>query len=569
MSLPPMKRILLVHPPCLEERVNAEDAASVPIGLFFIGALLREKGHVVEVLNGQRHREQPERLRSIVEAFQADLIGFSVLQANRWGAIDMARWVKAARPEVVTVFGGVSASLLWRHFLTHFAEIDYVVIGEGERPMLHLIQWLEAGGDPDGLKGIRGLAHRQDGVPVRTECPEPLADLDALPNPGRHFTYPHVTLSRGCPSNCRFCGSPEFWGRRVRFHSAAYFADQIEALNRKGITFFYVSDDTFTLNRNRAIEACRELIRRKIRASWAAISRVDAVDGEVLAWMRRAGCIQISYGVESGSPAIRSLLGKDIPDDRIAAAFAETVGYGLLPRAYFIYGCPGESPETIGQTLDLIRRIRPLAAVFYILDLFPGTGLYRDFRRRTGATDDIWLERIEDIPYFETDPDLSREMVLDHGRRLRTGFLRMLPDLVEGIPLIDSPEFRPLHADFLSRLAMTFHRGDYAGVPEIPDAAGIARRLYDQALGYHPDPRAYLGLGMLDQELGRFAEAGAWLEQGLQAFPEDTELAICLAVCHMNTGRFDAALERLLALGENARTRQLVAECRRQLRSGN
>jgi tetratricopeptide (TPR) repeat protein len=291
---------------------------------------------------------------------------------------------------------------------------------------------------------------------------------------------------------------------------------------------------------------------------------VDAVDGGILSRMRRAGCIQISYGVESGSPAIRRRLGKTFSDEEVRLAFEETLRHGILPRAYFIYGCPGESPETVAETLALIGRIRPLAAVFYLLDLFPGTELYRDFCRRTGADDDIWLRRIEDIPYFETDPDLTREAVLSYGRQLRSGFYRMLPGFVRSITLVEADGFAPLHADFLSRLAMTFHRGEYRDRPEIPDASAIAAGLYRDALERHPVPRAYLGLGMLHQESGRFAEAETLLASALERFPGHEELTVCLGLVLMNTGRFPEALRRLAPFEDRPAAARLVAECRRR-----
>ena len=118
--------------------------------------------------------------------------------------------------------------------------------------------------------------------------------------------------------------------------------------------------------------------------------------------MRKAGCIQISYGVESGSEKIRGRLNKNIDKGEIKKAFELTRKYGILARAYFIYGCPEETWDTIKETLDLIEEIEPLSIIFYILDIFPGTALYEDFIKRTDSNDDVWLERIEDILYFET-----------------------------------------------------------------------------------------------------------------------------------------------------------------------
>jgi hypothetical protein len=340
---------------------------------------------------------------------------------------------------------------------------------------------------------------------------------------------------------CTFCGSPRFWGRKVRSHSALYLVDQMERLARKGVSFFYVSDDTFTLDRARVLEACREILRRRLPVTWAAISHVTLVDEEVLYWMRRAGCIQISYGVEHGSAAIRKALNKNLPEAAIRKAFSLTVRYGILARAYFIYGCPGETGKEVEETLALLDELRPLSAIFYILDIFPGTALYDAFRRRTGAGDEIWLQRIEDILYYETDPALDAEQVTAHGRRLREEFYRRLPAYAASVALVDRKELYPFHADFLSRLAMTFDQGDYAGVEAIPDKEATAEALYRRALTYHPDARAYLGLGILAQRRRDDNAALEILEEGARRCPGDGHIPVALAVSYLNQGRFREA----------------------------
>jgi len=127
------------------------------------------------------------------------------------------------------------------------------------------------------------------------------------------------------------------------------------------------------------IAICKEIIKRRLGITWTAISRVNYVDDEMMQWMKRAGCIQISYGVESGSRQIRDFLNKNITEKQIENAFAVTQKQGIMARAYFIYGSPGENTATIKASLDLIKKIKPLSAIFYILDIFPGTALYDQF----------------------------------------------------------------------------------------------------------------------------------------------------------------------------------------------
>ena len=555
-------KILLVYPPFLEQRIHEDEIRSLPMGLYYVAAVLKNDGYEVVLLNLNDGKPPIAQIMEMIQQFRPNAVGFSILNANRWGGIDMARRIKALDPGIVTVFGGVGASTLWEHLLTHFPEIDYVVIGEGEYTFRDLVRSLEQGalGDIDRLGG---LALRKDGGPTRTPSEPFIADLDELPDPSRYFSYQHLSLTRGCPANCRFCGSPDFWRRKVRWHSPGYFVDQIEGLVARGISFFYFSDDTFTLRKKAAMAVCREILDRGLDIRWAAISRVDTVDEETLGWMRRAGCIQISYGIESASREVRRFLDKHIHLDDVRAAFAATRRCGILPRAYFIYGCPGDTDQTLQEALDLMNDIKPLGAIFYILDLFPGTRLYADYLARSGQTDDIWLAPIEDILYFEADPGMDRETVREHGRLLRDGFHRMLPRFAADIQLLDDPEFYPLHADFLSRLAMTFHKGDYARIPAIPQKRRTAEMLYRRALDYAPDARAFLGLGMLLQERGDFAAAADPLARGVRHHPEDEALQTCTAVNDIHQGAYRQALRRLRRLKETPAIRHWMAQCRR------
>jgi radical SAM superfamily enzyme YgiQ (UPF0313 family) len=368
-------------------------------------------------------------------------------------------------------------------------------------------------------------------------------------------------LSRGCVWNCTFCGSPQFWGRRLRSHSVKYFVEQIEHLYSKGITFFHFSDDTFMIDHERVIEICQALIRKKLHITWAAISRVDDVREECLFWMRKAGCIQISYGVESGSEKIRKSLNKKISTPGIKKAFALTQRYGIMARAYIIYGCPQECWETIQESIDLLNEIKPLSAIFYILDIFPGTQLYEDYKKNSGATDDIWLDRVEDIMYFETDPELNPELILSFGEKLRTAFYENLPAYVNAIELIDEKELYPQHSDFFSRLAMTFDHGDYARIEALPDNEQIAESLYHKALDYYPNQRAFLGLGILMQKKKDYGTSSELLLRALEHFPDDSQLNICLGVSLMNLGQYENALTYFLKFPKVKEAVYFAAKC--------
>jgi anaerobic magnesium-protoporphyrin IX monomethyl ester cyclase len=557
-------KILLIYPNCIENRLQAEDVRVVPIGLHYIGALLKENQYDVEILNWHDINKTPHKIEETLREKKPDLIGFSIVHANRWGGVDIARIAKRILPEVKIVFGGIGTTFLWEHLLTHFKEIDFAVLGEGEYTFLNLTRCIEKG-DDEGIKKIKGIAFRSNGKVVSTGNAEVIQDIDRLPMPSKFFEFQHLSSSRGCPSNCTFCGSPRFWGRKVRFHSPEYFVEQLKWLYRKGITFFYVSDDTFTMRRDRVIQICKMIIEKDLKITWYAISRVNFVDEEMLYWMRKAGCIQISYGVESGSEKVRTILNKDIKTDDIKRAFALTTKYGILARAYFIYGTPGESLETIQETIDLIHEIKPLSTIFYILDVFPGTALYEDFKRRAKVGDDIWLRRIEDIMYFETDPRLSREMILTFGQKLRSDYYHYLPEFADAVQLVDKEDLYESHADFLSRLGMTFSHGDYASIEAIPEKEKVAKRLYERSLSYHPNQRAYLGLGIIKQKQRQYEESVKTLSEGVKHFPESESIVTCLGISYMNLGKHRDALNCFQKFPDSPEILQYIADCHHSL----
>jgi radical SAM superfamily enzyme YgiQ (UPF0313 family) len=558
-------KILLIYPYFLETRVHTpEDVRAVPLGVYYVASVLKENQYDVEILNWHSINTAPHKIREMLTREKADVIGFSILHANRWGGIEIARIAKRIDPRVIIVFGGIGATFLWNHFLTHFREVDYVVIGEGEYSFLNLIKYLDSDRSRT-IESINGIAFRKDGQAIRTREAEVIGCLDELPVPAKYFSYQHLSLTRGCAGKCNFCGSPRFWGNHVRFHSADYFVDQLERLCRKGSRFFYFSDDTFTLNKKRVIDICKKIIEKELDITWNAISRVDFVSEEILYWMRKAGCIQISYGVESGSEKIRKFLQKKITNAKIQNAFSLTQQYGIMARAYFIYGCPQESRKTIDETIALIEDIKPLSAIFYILDIFPGTELYEDFKQRLKVSDDIWLNRAEDIMYFETDPKLTREMILEFGNRLRAGFYEKLPGFVEELQLIDREDLYPLHSSFCSRLAMTFDHGDYSRIDAIKHKDSIAEKLYQRALTYYPNSRAYLGLGILSQKRGTYRGSCHILSQGLTHFPEDPQLNICMGISLMNLGEFDQALTYFLGFQDVKEAVHFAADCYKAL----
>jgi len=571
-------RVLLVNPACLDERKDQTDASSVSMGLYYIAAFLKARQIDVHVVNLAVVKEPGSCLDRVLEREKPGIVGVSVVSATRFSAMEIACRTKRRDPGIKTVFGGAGATFLARELFSLCPDLDYVVKGEGEVTFFELFRHV-AFGDPRCPEQIRGIFFRQKGFRQKgfrqkgfrqngnireTKNREVMENLDALPKPGAFFDSEHVSLSRGCPGRCTFCGSPAFWGRKVRFHSPLWFVDHLELLVNRGITHFYVSDDTFTMERERVIKVCDLIIDRGLEITWSAISRVDFIDETILFKMRKAGCIQISFGVESGSETIRQTLGKPVKQERIVAAFRMTASVGILTRAYFIYGSPGENDDTIAETMALMAAIKPLSAVFYLLVVFPGTALYQRLKREQLVDDGIWQEKIEDIPWFQKEKNLDFETVKAYGKKLRTGYYTAVSRFAADVDLVDNPALYACHGDFLSRLGMTFSHGDYAGNPDVKDSDRTAEQLFHRSLAYGPNARAYLGLGMLHQKKRAFARAVAVFERGLEAFATVKSLNVGMAVSLMNLGRFERALEYLEKFHSHRDVEPYIKACRQR-----
>jgi anaerobic magnesium-protoporphyrin IX monomethyl ester cyclase len=560
------QKILLVNPSCLDARASGEDAGIVPLGLYYIGAVLIENGYDTKIVNLADHKKDPlARFQKIIKDEHPDIIGFSANNPNRWNAIDCAGAARKIMPHVTIVFGGPAPTFLSEHLFIVCPDIDFIVIGEGEITFLELVNQLE-NKNHTAFEQISGLAFKKGNIVFQTSPRPALKNLDLLVHPSKYFVYQHLSMSRGCPGKCTFCGSPRFWDNSiVRFHSAKWFADEVQTLVKKGVTHFYISDDTFTMDKNRVIEFCNHLIKNKLDITWNAISRTDFIDEDILLAMRKAGCIQLSFGVESGSKKIRKLLGKPIIQEKIIRAFSLTVSYGILARAYFIYGSPKETDQTIKESIDLLNIIKPLSAIFYLLVIFPGTYLYQSAVNKGLVTDDIWHQKIEDLPFFEMEENLDFAKVKAFGDKLRTGFYNNLDTFANDINLMDIKELYPFHADFLSRLAMTFSHGEYALDTRVKNQEATSKMLNERALSYAPEQRAFLGLAMLFQKQRLFDDAISLLEKGLAHWPKNKSLNICMGVCLMNKNRFKKALHFFEKFKDFSETHPYINICQKKI----
>lgn len=371
----------------------------MPVGLGWINATLRRAGFDSACAN--LSRVSWDGAKALLERERPDLAGITLYTFNRHVGLRLASLARRANPRCVVIVGGPHATHLGASILHHYADVTGVAVGEGEITMLEVARSVASGAD---LAGVRGLMVRDgSGEPIFTGARETVADLDSLPFPAPWYGGHHLDMeaeasfiitSRGCPARCTFCNTPGFWGTRMRFRSPEHMLAEVRYLrDEMGILRISIRDDTFTADKRRVIEFCRALVSQRLDIVWNCQSRVNAIDEERLAWMRRSGCDHIQYGIESGSPRLLETLAKDIRTDQIRAAAAATRRVGLALSIYLISGVPGETEEDFRATESLISEIRPHDGIVAPLAVFPGTRLHDDMVAAGSINDSFWLRR--------------------------------------------------------------------------------------------------------------------------------------------------------------------------------
>ena len=442
------RRILLVNPPLVggvaftrqgrcQEREEVLGTTKPPYSLLVIAALLRQRGVSFRLADltaeGRTVAALVEELRRA--GFTPDLVLFpSTTPTLHADVAAMAAFKNAFGARLVCF--GPHASTVPLESMAQAPAVDAMLVGEPEDAAVALatrdsldslddvpgVVWRGADGKVNPPQGHGAFAGFKD-------MPFPAWDLLPLANyrlPMVSEPYIIVETSRGCPYSCDFCVAPIHQGHKFRERDPKTLVDEIERAKRElGVRYFYLWGDTVTLNQKTFGAFCEELIARDLNVQWFGNARADNLtDPAFVHRLRRSGCWMLAMGIESSSPEIRKDMVKRLEETKIRTAFQNLRDAGIKSFAFFIFGYPGDTRESMEHTADYAIDLSPDFANFYPAVPYPGTALYEKVRREGRLKSEDWT-RMEYSYYLLEGDGLDEQVVMSAiNKAKRRFFLR-------------------------------------------------------------------------------------------------------------------------------------------------
>jgi anaerobic magnesium-protoporphyrin IX monomethyl ester cyclase len=384
---------LLISPPIfyknsgsIWEKVNSNFP---PLGLASMAAYLRSKNHTVQIIDCNVESPSVEDfeyyfLKHFVEVYdEIRFVGITTMTPTVKKAYKIAEICKKHYPNVTIAFGGVHPSFLSEEVVSHEI-VDFVIKGEGEITFEELVSG-------KNISVIDGLCYQKNGKYIENAPRERIKDLDNFPMPaydllpiekyrpakGTYKKLPAMSLmtSRGCPGQCTFCNKT--LGKKIVFKDAETIFKEIKYLHKQyGIRQILFYDDTFTVFKDNVRKLCKMLIKSKMNISWTCFARVDFIDKKQLEFMKKAGCHQIMYGVESVNEQVLKNINKKINPKQVLNAVKWTKEVKIDCRVAFMVGNPGDTKEIIEENIRFVRKLEPDLLIVNITTPFPGTVLF-------------------------------------------------------------------------------------------------------------------------------------------------------------------------------------------------
>jgi len=369
-----------------------------PLGLLYIASSLKKYGYDVKILD--MRLENFDKIITKILKFNPDFIGISLTIFTLKQGVRIAKICKEILPNCKIIIGGSLVTLYPKELLYHYKCFDIGFIGEAESTLPKFLD----------RNTTCGIAIRKNKKIIVNGACQIIKDLDSLPFPDRKLIanekyfytaskrYPVTSAisSRGCPFSCKFCGKTPVI-LHTRFRSPNNVVREMEECYNMGFKEVVFYDDIFTLNKKRVLKMCNLLKKLKLDLVWSIRSRIDTINKELLKKMRKAGCIRIFYGIESGSNYILKLMDKKTNVKMAERIVRLTKRVGMDVVASFIIGYPDEDIETVKATIKFAIKLKPDFVIFNPFIFLPNSPIYLEFLKN--GMDDFYLNFVKNLKF--------------------------------------------------------------------------------------------------------------------------------------------------------------------------
>jgi radical SAM superfamily enzyme YgiQ (UPF0313 family) len=404
-----------------------------PLGLAYVAAALEKNRFEVSILDNYLLKKPIREVKETIERIQPEIVGITCGSATYQRCIEAARKVKEAYPECKVVVGGWHASYMPETLLQNM-EVDFVVVGEGERAMVDLASHIIGNKKDKYSTSIPGVAYRSKSGIIKNE-PQFVSNLDKVPFPARHLLPMQLydrkieflsqepvdimSVTRGCPYNCAWCDVEKLGGRTCRSFSPNRILDEMKHLiNKYSSKGIYFISDNFTIHKKKTEELCELINEEKIEAEWACDTRVDLLSRNMLRKMKAAGCKTIWFSVDSGSPKILKKINKGFTLHQVKQAFRLCRDEGIQVACSFMLGIPGETLKDMENSLKFAKKLDPDWCGFNTYIAYPGSVLYQEVIR------EHLYDRVENYVYYVKTKDFDFKTASDIQQRFHKSFNR-------------------------------------------------------------------------------------------------------------------------------------------------
>ncbi len=404
-----------------------------PINLLYLASYLLKDDTEVEILDLEIESE--DQLLALKDK-KPDIVGISTVTPIMPTVVKIAGIAKEIGAKVI--LGGAHATIMPEESLRD-TPADIVVRGEGEETLREVVKGLKNDSD---LRDIEGISYKTEKGMFHNKPRPYIQNMDTLPIPDRtllkldkYYGASSVGIpkrstvlfsSRGCPFSCTFCAAHIIHGRRYRIRSIESLREEIAAIDKLGFKHITIDDDLFTFKKKVVMEFC-ESMRKYPHITFDCDSRVNTIDKEMLTAMKKAGCIKIAYGVESGSPMVLKHMKKGITVGQVIETFKKTKEAGIATEAFMIVGYMTETKDDFDMSMKLLKKIDPHIVVVSMETPYPGTKLYDLYKEKGYLKEDIswgdFLVYSKKYLPWRSDNFSGREIVKLRNKMLRRFYL--------------------------------------------------------------------------------------------------------------------------------------------------